>query len=244
MAVQNPSSNNEFMLVPEMALYNILSTAVKFIRSDYEKQITDTGNEENSYLFYLCSLINLQRVNVFNEAKEIFLINDPDNPKRININLGWPQTIKEATNVTIIHPGEQYASVNALGVDESPEIFEEYVFAEGETGETNAWRNSYGRRYNTTYRIIITGDNTNEIMIAYNIFKSILISFDGTGHLNYMGFQNVKISGQDMEIKSELTKLKWAKALNIQFEYEFRVPDTNRLNYWNGLIFKGILLEK
>lgn len=243
MSVQKPVSNNEFMLVPDVALFSILTTALDFIKSDYNYQVTNFQDEKLSYLYYLTNSINMQRVDVFKEAKSIFLNDDPTSKKRITINLGWPQTIKEGTNVTITHPGEQY-SQNALGVDESPYVYEEFVYSESTNPEdkeiTNNYRYSYGRRYQTNYKLIITGLSTNEILIVYNIFKSILISFDGTGHLNYMGFQNVKITGQDMEIRSDIIKNKWAKSINITFEYEFRVPDTNRLNYWNGIIFNGI----
>lgn len=237
--------NNNFMLVPELTIEKILKTALNFIRTDYNNQVSQYNDEKLSYLYYLTENVGVERMVVFNEAKKIFLIDDPYDPKRININLGWPQTIKSALNVTITQAGEQYAQ-NAISVDESPDIMEEFVYDANDSNndETNAWRRTYGRRYSATYRIIVTGDNTNEVLMLYKIFKSLFISFDGTGHLNYMGFENVKITGQDIEIKSDIIKNRWAKALNLSFEYEYRVPDTNRLNYWNGIIFNGILLEK
>lgn len=236
--------SNDFMLVPELTIEKILRTALNFIRTDYQNQILQYNDEKLSYLYYLTENVGVERMVVFNEAKKIFLIDDPLDPKRININLGWPQTIKSALNATIIHAGEQYAQ-NALGVDESPDIYREFVYdsSEQDRDETNAWRRTYSRRYSTTYRIIVTGNNTNEVMLLYKIFKSLLISFEGTSHLSRMGFENVKITGADMEIKSDIIKHKWAKAINLSFEYEYRVPDTNRLNYWNGLIFNGIIIE-
>lgn len=236
---------NNFILVPELVIEKILRTALKFIRTDYASQVSQYNDERLSYLYYLTESVGVERMVIFNEAKKIFLVDDPFDPKRININLGWPQTIKSSLNVIITHVGEQYAQ-NTLGVGENSQVFPEYVYDIGENdkSETNAWRKSYTRRYTATYRIILTGDNTNEVMLLYKIFKSLLISLDGTGHLSYAGFQNVKITGQDMEIRSEIIKNRWAKALNLSFEYEFSVPDTNRMNYWNALLFKGIILEE
>lgn len=233
--MSNPSNN--FILVPEIAIEKILSNSISFIRSDYQNSVDELKDEKLSYLYHLTSTIHIERLDVFKEAKKLFLISDDRDAKRIQINLGWPRTISEAVNITITHAGEQYAQ-NALGVDQGPDIYEEYV---GETEESNAWRNTYGRRYSATYQLIITGDNTNETLIVYNILKSLLISFEGTSHLSAIGFQNVRILGQDMVIKSDIVKNKYAKNLSFSFEYEFRVPDTNRMAYWNSLIFKGFL---
>lgn len=240
MSVQNPKSNNEFMLIPDAAIFTLLTTAFDFLRKDFENQI----DEKQSYLYYLTNNISMQRVDVFKESKSIFLNNDPTSRERLTVNLGWPQTMREGVNVTITNPGEQYAQ-NVLSVDESPYIVEEFIYNNNDPeNETNHYRHSYGRRYQANFKIIITGLGTNEILVVYNVIKSILISFDGTGHLNYMGFQNVKISGQDMEIRSDIVKHKWAKSLNLTFDYEFKVPDTNRLNYWNGIMFNGIIKDE
>ena len=228
-------ASNEFIMIPEIAIEKIISTAINFIRKDYKKNIDEYNDEKLSYLYYLSNLVFIERVNIFEEAKKIFLIHDEKDPKKININFGFPQTIKGAVNITITHSGEQYG-MNALGVDESPQIYEEFI---EDKDESDNWRKTYGRRYNSTYQIIITGDNTNETLIVYNILKSVLISFEGTSHLSALGFENAKITGQDMMIKSDVTKKKYAKNITFNFEYEFRVPDVNRLQYWNNLIFKG-----
>ena len=232
-------ASNDFIMIPEIAIEKIISTAVNFIRKDYKDNVEQHGDEKLSYLYYLTSLVFVERVDVFKEAKKIFLIEDEKDPKKININLGFPQTIKGAVNITITHSGEQYGT-NALGVDQSPYIYEEFV---NDTEVSDHWRNDFGRRYNSTYQIIITGDNTNETLITYNILKAAIISFEGTAHLSSLGFDNVRITGQDMIIKTDVTKKKYAKNITLNFEYEFRVPDVNRLTYWNNLIFKGLAKE-
>lgn len=225
-------ASNDFILIPEIAIEKMLSTSLRVIRDDFE----DSDDEKETLLYFLTKDVNIQRVNVFNEAKKIFLITNDNDPKRITINLGYPKIVTSSVNLSIIQSAEQYA-MNALSVDQSSDYFDEYI------SDNVRYRNTYGRRYSATYQIIITGDNTNEVLITYNIFKSLLISFDGTSHLNALGFENVKITGQDMNLKSDIFPNKYAKNLTFSFEYEFRVPDINRSKYWNNIIFKGIIID-
>lgn len=236
---------NQFILIPEFSILRILENSIKFIREDLKKQIDEYNNEELSWLWYLTQNVGIQRLEIFKQAKKLFLIDDPEDPKRLNITLGYPQELKGATAICIVHAGEQLAQ-NALSVDQSPYEFPEFVYDsnEIENTETNAWRNTYGRRYASTYQILITGDNTNEVIVIYNILKSMFITFMGQSQLSLAGFENAQVFGNDLQLRGDMSKNMFAKALNFKFEYEFRVPDTNRQNYINAIIFKEIILDK
>lgn len=236
--------SNDFIIIPDLALEKLISSAIKFLKIDYDTQVTENGDEKTSYLYYLTHNVGVQRISFFEEAKDIFFNTDPKSNKKVSISLGWPETIKHASNVIITHVGEDYAD-NALGVDQGVNIYEEYVpenYTPSE--ETNAWRETYARRYRANFRIIITGDNTNETLIIYHILKSILISFEGTQHLQYIGFQNCKIEGGDIEIRAENIPNRFAKSIKFSFDYTFRTPSIHRSKYWNNLVFQERVLEK
>lgn len=231
---------NQFILIPEFSILKILENSIKFIREDLQKQIDEFNDEELSWLWYLTQGVGVQRLEIFKQAKKLFLIDDPEDPKRLNITLGYPQELKGATAICIVHAGEQSAQ-NALSTDESPYKFEEYVV---DKNESDAWRNTYGRRYTSTYQIMITGDSTNEVIIVYNILKSMFITFMGSAQLSMAGFENAQVTGNDLQLRGDMSKNMFAKALNFKFEYEFRVPDTERQQYINSVIFKEIILDK
>lgn len=237
--------HNDYILVPEFTIEKILQQIVKYIRKDYNDQMADHGQEELTYLYLLTHNIGYQRLNMFTQAKKIFLTDptDQDDNKRIRIYLSFPQKIESSVAVCVSHSGEQHGQ-NVLSVDEDHYERENVYEPADPDAEPNYWRKSYSRRYNTTYNIIITGDNTNETLITFLIFKAVLISLEGTGHLNAFGFQNLKISSNDMQIKSEVAKILWAKTLNLSFEYEFRVPDVERQIFINGAIFMGVMKDE
>ena len=230
---------NNFIIIPDFALENLLTTAIKFLKKDYDEQVTKY--EKLSYLYLLTHGVGIQRLNLFEEAKAIFFNTDKNSDKKVSVTLGWPETLKSSLNIIITHVGEDYAQ-NALGVDQGTEIYEEHVPTSIDSdGEPNNWRTTYARRYKANYRIIITGDNTNETIVMYHVIKSLLIAFEGTSHLAAMGFQNPQITGNDIEIKTDIIKHKFAKSIRFSFEYPFRTPDVNRVQYWNALVFKGIM---
>lgn len=240
--------HNNFISVPEYTIEKILNQIVKFIRKDYATQMAEYNDEKLTWLYLLTHNIGYQRLNMFSEAKKIFLTDptDEEDGKRIRIYLSFPQKIESGVAVCISHSGEQHGQ-NVLSVSEDHDE-QEYVYEdepeEDEEREANAWRKSYSRRYSTTYNIIITGDNTNETLITYLIFKAALVSLEGTSHLDVFGFTNLKISSKDMQIKSEISKIMFAKTLDLNFEYEFRVPDVTRQKFMNAAIFKGIMKDE
>ncbi len=229
---------NNFILVPELVIEKVITQALIFLRKDYKQQVDEHNNEELSYLYLLTNGVGVQRLELFKQAKKIFLA-EADDPKRINVYLQFPQKIEGACAICITHSGEQHGQ-NTLSVGEDPEELEEIVNDDA----PSEWRRIYSRRYSATYNIICTGDNTNEAIILYTVLKALFISMEGTQHWDAMGFKNIKMGGADLQIKQDVTKPLYAKTISFNFEYEFRVPDVRRQKYMNGAIFNGILKEQ
>jgi hypothetical protein len=242
--IRNPF--NDFILVPEFIIKAVITQALFYINADYNQTITDYNDETKSYLYILTYGLGIERVNVFKQAKSLFIDVVEEKP-RISVYLGYPQLVEGAVSVAIVNSGE-VQGVQALGVDEATNRnYHEFDYPidtppEDQT-ESNFWRKTYGKRYNASYQIIVTGANTNETVIVYTIIKALMVSLEGTAHLSTFGFQNVKLNSSDVTLKSETVKNQYAKSITLSFEYEFRVPDVIKQKYVNGLIFKGILLD-
>lgn len=239
-------------MIPDYTIEKLLNHIIAYIRNDYKEQ-TD---EKASYLYFLTNNIGIQRLNLFDQAKTIFLTEKGDE-KRLRVYLQFPQDMKTGVAVCITHSGESHGQ-NVLGVDQNHFFEDEYIESETEEpseeeneypnaielGISKDYRNSYSRRYQTKYNIIITGDNTNESLITFLILKSVLISLEGTSHLSHLGFTNLKISSSDMQIKSDIAKIMFAKTISLEFEYEFKVPSVYRQKTANAIIFNGIMKDK
>jgi len=228
---------NNLILVPELVIEKVITQALIFLRKDYVDQMAEYNDESKTYLYLLTNGVGVQRVDFFKQAKKIFLA-EPDDPKRINVYLQFPQKIDGSVAICITHSGEQHGE-NVLSVGESSSFIEETIPVNDI--DVDVYRKTYSRRYNSTYQIICTADNPNEAIILYTILKALFISLEGTSHWNAMGFKNCKIGGGDIQIKAEVTKPLFAKAISFSFGYEFSVPDVRRQEFINGAIFNALL---
>ncbi len=195
------------ILMPEVIIYNTLESIVNLLRKDLE-----TTREEETILYRLLSEdedgneLKMNSYNFFRQAKKIV-----QNPGNLNVNFGYNQEVARIISLHIILPTEQGEAV--IGMDEG------YIQDENEVGVQNYFTSSF----KSTYQIMITSDNSSEVNLVYNIFKSVLIML--YEHLEIKGLRIPSLSGNDIIMQDDLSPIPiFHKVLNLSFFYELNVP--------------------
>jgi hypothetical protein len=125
-------------------------------------------------------------------------------------------------------PSEQ-SKDNALGISEG---FREL----GLGNDPDTWKTTFNRRFAAEYNLVISSDNTNEVVLIYHIVRSMLISlFD---HLNLSGLENITLSGRDLQINSELVPPHvFMRTIGMNFSYDVGAIEVFENAVINDLIF-------
>lgn len=225
----------QYLVVPEVVIYKTLQSILKFLRKDVENATT-TVLQEDSYLYKLCGLMTTAdgRYNYYQQARKVFTPKI-DDPKFLELHMSYNQQLAKPNSICISHSGEAQHGMNGIGLDTN------FHKEDGEFYEDGQRSNTYTRRFQATYTLYITGDNSNEVVLIYQIIKSLLISF--TQHLTMFGLANLKLGGQDILFKQEAMPKLHTKALTMGFEYDSHSIDIHKDTPIQNIIFQGIMKD-
>lgn len=214
----------ETLIVPETIILDSIQKGLQFVRTDYQTNL-DANAEQDSYLYRILHGVGIERYTYFIQGKKVFLAEE-DDPRLLNIDLAYNMDVSKVPSIYIALANEQNGQ-NGLGLDEG---FQQDL--ENEDGTTSP---VFTRRKNTSYNVMITSDNSNEVVMIYHFLYALLTSL--TPHMNMRGLENISIGGQDLQLRGDLIpKHIFMRALAINLQYETSVPDLSR-NPTAGAIF-------
>ena len=218
----------EGIVLPEVIIYNALESIIKFIRKDLSEQ----ENEQDTILYRMLGKnsdgkeMKMNRWNFFRQAKKIF--SDKGN---LSVNFGYNFEIAKIISLHIILPSEE-AAESAIGQDEG---YEDEV-------DGDKLQQYFTQNFHSNYQVMITSNNESEVLTVYHILKSMLIMI--IPHLEIMGLRLNKISGNDVMFRDELMPNgTFHKVINLNFNYELKVPQILRKDIIKGIVFDGHLLS-
>ena len=193
------------VIIPEIILLNTINNLLKLISENYNNQVDET----TSLLYFIFGDLSLQRYGMFTQAKSVF-ITTKDNPRNLEVNIFFNTNRAHIPTIHIVmndeSPGE-----DGLGIDEG---YNSQVNIDDEK-----YFRTYTRRFDTTYSLVITSDNSNEVLLIYHVLRNFLIQ--SIEHFSLSGLENPKISGSDIDINTELVpKNIFSRAMPISFSYE------------------------
>lgn len=206
--------------VPEIILFNAVQGALKYIRLNYANE-TD---KNNSYLRRVLSGIAFQRYDFVAQAEQVFLC-DVDNARFLDLDLMFNMQKNTLPTMYLSLPAEGIQSGgNGIGLDEG--------FIEDVTTDEDYY-SVFTRRFQATYNIVITSDNSNEVILIYQTLKALLISFIPS--MNMEGLENINIGGQDITITQDSV---FVRAISVSFQYDTSVP-----NPFSDPLFQNIIAQ-
>lgn len=216
----------KLITIPELTLLSTIKTALAYVRMDYANNIAD---ETKSLLYRLLHDQEVERYKLYEQAKAIFVAEE-DDPRLLDVNLFFNANRNGVPTIHITLPSESTVN-NTLGIGEGyrDPIFDEIA---------GTYKEVYNRRFRASYNLVITSDNTNEVILIYNTLKSILISL--FNHMNLSGLEKIELGGRDIQINSTLVPLNiFMRSISVDFEYNVGAIDLFDHKMFNSILFNG-----
>jgi|SRR5690554_160201 len=201
-------------MIPDIKLHEIVKACLGAIREDFAQ---NNGTPSDTILFHLLStskVKTLGKYNWYDQAVEIFINRDDNDPKYLDTRLFFDRERAAIPTIHIMVANESKGS-DGIGIDLG--FNDEQVI-----GSTQ--RPILNRQFNINANIVITSDNTLETIIVYHVIKSMIISL--STHIQLSGFINPTIGGGDITISQELVPNGiYARGINFSAGYELDVPE-------------------
>jgi len=221
----------DLIRVPEFLIFDTLKGILEYIRKDYKVQT----NKENSFLLQIIKDLGLQRYKYDKQAVAIFT-KEVDDPRLLEVEMMLNMKKMGPPTIHITVPADSNAQ-NAIGGSQNS--FHDVEYYEG----SKEYRNTFSRRLRTTLSLVITSDNSNEVVLVYHIVRALLIALQD--HLALIGLENITFGGQDLSLMSDkVPKNMYFRALNLGIEYQTSSLDLKKQRYFIDIIGNGILKEQ
>lgn len=202
------------ILVPEVEIFNTIKKILKYIHTDFEGR----GDEQDSLLYKILGTNKLQRYDFFKQAKEVFL-KKSDDPRFLDVNMFFNLERASIPTIHITLPAEQ-PSKDGMGIDEGYKSNEVVKSLGSDVADSQV--PVYTRRFATQYNIVITSDNSNEVVLIYHVLRAILIPT--INHFEVLGLENIKINGRDIQNMNTIVPPHiFMRNIGLSLEYEVSV---------------------
>lgn len=233
----------QLIKIPEFVLFDIVTKALKFLREDYALQ-TD---KSTTFLSRVLAGNSIERYDLATQAKQVFIDNDIDNPRFLGVQLMFNMEREGLPTVHITLPSEQtQTGGNGIGSDEGylEDIIIEEIVDSDDNVTTPYRRNSvYTRRFQSTYNIVITSDNSNEVILIYHTIRALLIALIPS--ISLSGLENVAFGGQDVQLYAGLAnKNMYVRAIAVTLQYETSAPSVFDNKAFKDIFATGTVISK
>lgn len=201
------------ILLPEIVIYNTLESIIKLLRKDIEE---NPSSDKNTLLYKILGVdeegkdIKMNITNYYIQSKKMLM-----KPENMSVYFGYNQKTAQGVSLHILLPSEQ--GKVGIGLDEG--YIEDEIFKDENKTSTQKY---FTQSYDTVYQIMITGTNSLEVNLTYNIFKSMILML--AQHLELMGIRNMSLSGNDIIMQDDLAPTFYHKVINLSFFYEHNIP--------------------
>lgn len=206
------------MIIPDILLINTLNTALTAVRNDYIERV-QAGQLTRSFLYLSFKNLQLGNYVVFDNVKKM-IITTPQDPNHLEVKGSYDKNINHKNGFVYVTLGSESDKNNSISIGQGDNDPLEFNNSPEGTDEI---KNLYMRRFSTTYYVMIGGENKNQVVVLYNLFKSILTI--ANNHLELEGLSNIKIGGQDIRNNTDIPDDIFMRPISVSFEYEEVVPE-------------------
>lgn len=212
------------MFLPEIKIHGIITNLLEKIR----KENSDKMPLERTLLYMLFKKDHLGFENKIGnvdayEQISSAILKTKESQRNLTVSLGFDnkRVSTPTPTIHILSPSEnEDVGKNWIGgnlEDEyNTEIYDNFIEGKDSIQNVNAM-------FSANFNLLITSDNNNEVVLIYHLLKSLL--FLGKDEMELLGFRNLTIRGQDIQIQSNLIPISiFHKNLSISFFYESIIP--------------------
>lgn len=234
--------SNRLVVIPEFILLNIVDRALNYLRNDYAEQ----EDKDKSFLNMVLVGNAIERYDLATQAKQVFIDNDETNDRFLEVHLMFNMKREGLPTIHLTLPSEQtQTGGNGIGSDEGymNEIIVDTTYNEdGTINENGSATPVYTRAFQSTYNIVITSDNSNEVILIYHTLRALLIALIPS--ISLEGLKNVAFGGQDVQLYQGLAnKNMYVRAITVTLQYETSAPSIFPKAFVNDMTAKGKLIN-
>lgn len=204
------ANNVEGIYMPELILYDFIKTVQKIFKEDFNENL-DKNDTLLNHLFKNDRNgvnISLESYEYLKQAERILIT------KGFDVNIGYNTEVSKMGCVHILLPSE---SSQPTGIGGNDGYQDELEFL-------NGFSPVFSQSFGTTYNLLISSENSLEVLMIYNFLKASFLSMHE--HLELYGFQNLKMSGNDIQMQQDLVPTNiYHRSLTISFDYEMIIPN-------------------
>lgn len=212
------------IFIPEITIHKVISGVVNFIKRDLRENL-----KEKTYLYKLLKEKRVGDYNFFEQASEIFL-RDKDKTNQLTVKLFFDSKRAEIPTIHVLLPSESTGQ-NGLGLDLG-HVEPDYDDLEGTQTPY------FTRRFKTNYQVVITSNNSLEVIMLYHVLRSAVIS--SMNQFNFLGIENLALSGGDLNLHPDIVPATvFVRGFNMNFDYDVSVPDTQEYFMINDFFVEG-----
>lgn len=218
------------IVVPEIVIKNLLEKGIQFVRNDY----ANTPDKEKTLLYRLFNGVSLGAYDFYRQLVEILSRNQTD-PRHLEVNYFFNGERAKYPTIHITLPNENpYA--DGLGIDAGAE---DPIPANLDFDEITI----YNRNFRCTYNIVITSENSLEVIALYHFLRSLMISL--FIDLENSLLSNPKLSGGDISMLSDLIPTNiFMRNIGLEFNYNVAALSLKEIPSFGTLIFQETVLTE
>lgn len=201
----------EAIIIPELLIYKTLKSIFQIVKEDF-----DSNPLKDTMLYNLFGLdgngdrLSFENFDYLQQSIEVFINKTPE------VNLGYNMEVASMGCVHILLPSEN-GSALGIGADENYQPYDT-------NSEQDEFREVFTQKYDSTYNLLISSENSFEVILIYNLLKSSLLALNY--HLELSGLRLPKISGQDVNLdSSKMPSHIFHRSVMLNFNYELNVPN-------------------
>lgn len=205
------------MISPKFELYRLL----RVILDEVSRDFFDATNEENTMLYVHFNDNQYNKLNMFEQAKVIFIEASKDENRALNIQLDYNLQRNKLPLISIVKNSESVGHLTALGdIGTTHQVLP--------TVNNPIKAQYYDKRtmsFDASYDLLITANTADECEIIYSFIRSLIVSFREV--FEDKGFINLTIMGQDITLNEEQSPMMFSTIIRLSFTYTFEVRAAN-----------------
>lgn len=202
------------MILPEVILYNSIKNLLNLVMNDWNTN-SDKSQTILSDLFNVDDngdTLSIDTYNYYTQAQAI-LLKDTKSPRKLEIYIGYNLQRLQVPTIHILMPSESKGNMDTLGdLPDDPAII----------NNPNQEITTKIKSSSAVYNLMITSDNSSEVLIVYYFLKGIMTMYDF--HFELSGLRNFTFSGSDIQFQQDLTPNNiFHRNLSVSFQYKSSV---------------------
>jgi hypothetical protein len=217
------------MIIPETILYNVIESLFQVVRDDWEAN-TNKAQTILHDMFYKDDNGDIMRHNkfVYYDQAQAILLRTNDQSRRLECTVGYNTERVNIPTIHIILPEEDKGDGNGIGFNEGDYPTQDY---------TTDYREVYNYVLSANYNLLVTSDNSGEVILIYNFLKYCFVSLHA--HLENMNLQNIRFGGADLQMQNDLVPTNvFHRTFRVGFAYQNKINDLFRRKFITAINYK------